>query len=80
MAYQTWVGPIPEHTVITPKCGQPLCIRPEHLSPKDKTLFRRDNQAASMFARRIRKEAKPGAIGSARLRCGLSTVWRGRPC
>jgi hypothetical protein len=29
------------------------------LSAKDKTWFRRDNQAAYMFARRIRKEAKP---------------------
>ena len=27
MAYREWVGPIPEDTVVTPKCGKPRCIQ-----------------------------------------------------
>ena len=61
---------------MTPKCGKPRCIRPDHLWAKDETRSRRDNQATSMFARRIRKEAKPRRYRLSR--CGLSTVWRGR--
>jgi hypothetical protein len=58
-AYTARVGPIPDDAVIVPKWGEPSCIRPDHLWAKNKTRFHRDNQAARMFTRRVREEAKP---------------------
>lgn len=33
LAYEAWVGPIPEGMLIRHTCDTPLCINPEHLIP-----------------------------------------------
>ena len=33
LAYQTWVGPIPEGFLIRHRCDNPPCINPAHLTP-----------------------------------------------
>lgn len=33
LAYEVWVGPIPEDMLLRHSCDTPLCINPEHLEP-----------------------------------------------
>lgn len=33
LAYEAWVGPIPEGMLIRHTCDTPLCINPDHLIP-----------------------------------------------
>ncbi len=33
VAYETWIGPIPEGQLIRHRCDNPPCINPEHLEP-----------------------------------------------
>jgi hypothetical protein len=59
VAYECWVGPIPEGHRVIQKCGNPACINPDHLFTKSKQMFFQDMQAESMASRHIHQEAKP---------------------
>jgi hypothetical protein len=59
VAYECWVGPIPEGHRVIQKCGNPACINPDHLFTKSKQMFFQDMQAESMASRHIHEEAKP---------------------
>jgi len=34
-AYSLWVGPLPEGRYVYHRCGNPLCVRPDHLRLTD---------------------------------------------
>lgn len=53
LAYETWVGPIPEGHVVRHKCDSPPCINPDHLE----TGTQQDN-VQDMHRRRRRQETK----------------------
>lgn len=55
IAYETWVGPIPEGHVVRHKCDNPPCINPEHLEV--------GTHADNMADMRLRKR-HPGAQGT----------------
>ena len=42
LAYETWVGPIPEGHVVRHKCDNPPCINPDHLETGTKADNSRD--------------------------------------
>ena len=45
VAYEVWIGPIPDEARIVTKCGTPGCIAPHHLYAKSKEMFHLDMQA-----------------------------------
>lgn len=48
LAYETWIGPIPEGMQVDHLCRRPTCIRPEHLEavPQRINILRSDAPSA----------------------------------
>ena len=79
IAYEVWVGPIPDGLIIRHKCDNPPCINPEHLEPgthqdnsDDKIKRQRQNSvtgeahyAAKLTADSVRKIRNEWAEGNA---------------
>lgn len=54
IAYEIWVGPIPENMEIDHMCGNSLCANPKHLRP----LSKRDNLKAAAYHKSLEKEVR----------------------
>ena len=62
LAYETWVGPIPEGLVIRHKCDNPPCINPDHLE----TGTRADN-IGDMYSRGRQRHLVGASVASSKL-------------
>lgn len=69
-AYETWVGPIPDGSVVHHKCANKLCCKPEHLQ-----LTTQYDNTAEMLGRRT-YEARIAALEAevAKLKAQLEAV------